>query len=321
MVKLVVLGAGNHSRRNHLPALARYAAAHPSEVELAALCDLRREHAARTAREFGFARAYDDLEAMLDREQPDGCIAITPIPVTAAVATRVIGAGVPLLMEKPPGATLGEARALARLCEEQGASVMVSVNRRFDPAVQAARAWWGERRLVYLHARMARVGRVETDFVYGTAIHAVDAMRALAGDVDRFQTHEMCAGAQRWCVVRMRFCSGAYGVLEILPSTGGVAESYALFGDGAEAMAGTGEHDAGTVRCWEGGVLVLEDELAAGAPFCVRNGTYAETTAFIEALRERRAPQPSPVEVLQSVEICARIQEEMDEIRTAEPDT
>ena len=37
MIKLVVLGAGNHSRRNHLPALARYVDEHPGEVELAEL--------------------------------------------------------------------------------------------------------------------------------------------------------------------------------------------------------------------------------------------------------------------------------------------
>ena len=105
----------------------------------------------------------------------------------------------------------------------------------------------------------------------------------------------------------------------MLPSSGSVAEFYALFGDGAQAIAGTGEHDTGTVRCWVGGALELESEPAAGAPFHVRNGTYAETVAFVEALREGRALHPSPREVLQSVEICAQIQEGTDEIRTTEP--
>ena len=45
MLKIVVLGAGSHSQINHLPALARYHSLHPGEIELAALCDLRADHA------------------------------------------------------------------------------------------------------------------------------------------------------------------------------------------------------------------------------------------------------------------------------------
>jgi hypothetical protein len=40
----------------------------------------------------------------------------------------------------------------------------------------------------------------------------------------------------------------------------------------------------------------------------VRNGAYAETTAFVEALQHSAALHPSPAEVLQSVELCERIQ-------------
>jgi predicted dehydrogenase len=307
MIKLVVLGAGNHSRRNHLPALAKYVAEHPGEVALVALCDLRREHATAMAKQFGFARVYVDLNEMLAREQPDGCLAITPIPVTTEIATAVVEAQVPLLMEKPPGATVEEARSVVRLCEERGARVMVSVNRRFDPAVMALRTWWGERKLDYLHARMARVGRREPEFIYGTAIHAVDAVRAIAGDVASYEAKVIESRAARWYAVQLRFASGARGVLEIMPTAGHLAESYALFGDGAHAAAGTGEHDSGSLRCWQGGALALERKPAAGAPPYVRNGTYAEMAAFITALRERRAPHPSPREVLQSVEICAQI--------------
>jgi len=57
MLKIVLLGAGSHSQENHLPALARYVAEHPGEVELAGLCDLRREHAEMMAHHYGFARS------------------------------------------------------------------------------------------------------------------------------------------------------------------------------------------------------------------------------------------------------------------------
>jgi myo-inositol 2-dehydrogenase/D-chiro-inositol 1-dehydrogenase len=310
VLKIVLLGAGDHSQRNHLPALARYAARHPGEVTLAGLCDLRHEHAQAMAERYGFARAYADLEEMLDAVKPDGCIAVTPIPATARVAAQVIRAGVPLLMEKPPGATVDEACAIAGLAERTGTRVMVSMNRRFDPALRAALAWRGDRLLAYLHARIARVDRREATFMQGAAIHPLDAMRAVAGDVrdcaaDVRQVDGVC-----WFAVRLRFACGALGVLEVLPTAGSMAESYEIFGAGFRVLVGVGEADSGTVRCWDRGRLVIEDEPARGEPGYVRNGTYDETVAFLSALKEGRALHPSPSEVLQSVELCHRIAQE-----------
>ena len=308
MLKLVLLGAGNHSQRNHLPALARYVARHPGEVELAALCDLRSGHAETMAERFGFARVYTDLDAMLRAEQPDGCVAITPIPVTAEIAARVIHAGVPLLMEKPPGATVDEARGIVELVEGTKARVMVSVNRRFDPALRAALAWWGDRPIEYVHGRIVRVNRREPDFAYGTAIHPIDAMRAIAGDIREYGIDVRDVGGVRWYIVRLVFECGAHGILEVLPSAGCSSESYELFGNRARARAGVGERDSGEVHCWEDGVLVLQDEPSRGLPDFCRNGTYDEMAEFIAALRENRTPHPSPAQVLQSVELCHSIQ-------------
>jgi predicted dehydrogenase len=308
MIKLVLLGAGSHSQGNHLPALARYVARHPGEVELAGLCDLRREHAEAMAKQYGFARVYADLDVMLRAEQPNGCVAITPIPVTAEIAARVIQSGVPLLMEKPPGATVDEARQIAELVEETEARVMVSVNRRFDPALRAALAWWGDRPVEYVHGRIVRVNRREPEFIYGTAIHPIDAMRAIAGDIREHGVDVRDVDGVRWYIVCFVFECGAHGVLEVLPNAGCSSESYELFGSRARARAGVGERDSGEVHCWEDGALVLQGEPSRGLPDFCRNGTYDEMAEFIAALQENRAPYPSPAQVLQSVEVCHAIQ-------------
>ena len=311
MSKLVLLGAGNHSQGNHLPALARYVSQHPGEVELAGLCDLRREHAQEMAARYGFARVYVDLQEMLRVEQPDGCIAVTPIPVTAQIAEQVIRAGVPLLMEKPPGATVDEARGIADLVRETGARVMVSMNRRFDPALRAALAWWGDRPVEYLRGTIVRIDRREAEFTYGTAIHPLDTIREIAGDVCGYSANVRQVDGVRWFVVQMAFEGGLLGVLEVLPTAGSMAESYEMFGAGIRSLVRVGGPDSGEVRCWEGGRLAVEEEPARGMPAYVRNGAYDETTEFISALRENRAPRPSPAEVLQSVELCHRIGQEI----------
>ena len=308
MLKLVVLGAGNHSQGNHLPSLAHYVAGHPGQVELAALCDLRHEHAREMAARYGFSRVYVDLDEMLRVERPDGCIAVTPIPVTAEIATRVIRAGVPLLMEKPPGATAQEARQIVQLVIETGAQVMVSMNRRFDPALRVALEWWGDRPIHYVRATIVRVDRREPEFMYGTAIHPLDAMREIGGDVGGYTVDEREVDGVRWTIVWFSFECGAVGALDVLPTAGSMAESYELFGAGCRALVQVGGPDTGEVRCWEGGELVVEDEPARGEPEYVRNGAYGETVAFIRAREKGSALRPSPAQVLQSVELCERIQ-------------
>jgi predicted dehydrogenase len=310
MLKIVVIGAGNHSQRNHLSSLAHYVDAHPGEIALAALCDLRRDHAVMMAKRYGFARAYADLDEMLDCEKPDGCVAITPIPVTVQVASRVIRAGVPLLMEKPPGATVEEARSVVDLVEAAGVPVMVSMNRRFDPALSAAMAWKEARPIAYVRGTIVRHKRQEPEFMTGTAIHPLDAMRAIAGDVREFEADSRNVNGVRWYVVRLAFVSGAMGVLEVLPDAGTQAESYEIFGDGYRLLVQMGEVDAGRVCCWEDGQLVRTRGLAQGEPDFVRNGAFGETMSFILALEQGRTLHPSPAQVLQSVELCHAIEEQ-----------
>ena len=304
MLRIVVVGAGAHSRGQHLPSLSRFVEEHPGQIELAALCDLDAERASLAGRQFGFGRIYEDLSEMLRVESPSGCIAVTPIPVTAQVAKQVIEAGVPLCMEKPPGATPEEARVVAELVQATGAHVMVSVNRRFDPALTAAMAWWGDHPMTYVSGCLARVDRREDFFVTGTAIHAVDALRAIAGDVSDFTVEGRTVDGVRWFFLREGFANGAVGSLDVMPSAGQNIERYEISGPGRRAVISSGYLDAGDVTCWEGGVLALQSRPADGMPDYVRAGSYAETCAFIDALRTGRAPGPTPMAVLQSLEIC-----------------
>jgi predicted dehydrogenase len=308
MLKIVIVGAGSHSQGNHLPSLARYARERPGQIELAGLCDLRHEHAIEMAAQYGFALAYVDLDEMLREVRPDGCVAVTPIPVTREIATRVIQAGVPLLMEKPPGATAAEARKIVELVRQTQAQVMVSMNRRFDPALRAVLEWWGDRPLHYVRGTIVRVDRREPEFFYGTAIHPLDTLREIAGDVSEFSVDERQDGEVRWYVVRIVFERGAAGVLEVLPTAGSMGEFYELFGPGCRALVRAGGPDTGEVRCWEGGQLVVDENPTLGEPTYVRNGSYAETSAFIESLEGSRPLHPTPAEVLQSVELCELVE-------------
>lgn len=310
-LRVAVLGAGDHSQRNHLPALLEYASQHPGKVVLAALCDLRFEHAASLAKQYGFARVYANLDEMLAVECLDACIAVTPVDQTARLAARILEAGIPLLMEKPPGATLEEARQLSELAKASGLPVMVSFNRRFDPAIQVGLDWKADRPILYLRAVMARHARREPDFILGTAVHAVDALRYLGGEASLGEVRSRHVDGAAWAVVSFEFESGAAGSLEILPTAGVVAEQYEVFGPGYRLIIQVGGIDGGKALAWENGDLVLDVHPAQGQPDFVLNGTLAETSAFLDALLEDRPVQPTPQQTRPSVELCHAIYKEI----------
>ena len=307
-LKIAQLGVGSHSQINHLPSAARYVELHAGEIELVGLCDLREQEARTAAEEYGFARVYTDLGEMLDIEKPDGCIAITPLEATLPIATQIIRTGTPLLMEKPPGVDLSETRQIVDLVEGTGSRVMVSVNRRFDLALQKALAWRGDKPLEYLRTTMIRHRRVEPSFMTGTAIHAVDAMRHIAGDVRDYTVDvRMVAGAW-WYVAQFEFAAGTHGTLEVLTTGGRKGEHYELFGPDYSVSAGVADFDTGGMKAWEKGNLVVDEIIAPALPNFVRNGAYGELVEFIASLREDRAPRPTPADVLQTVEICDALQ-------------
>ena len=198
MIRIGVIGGGAHSRSTHLPALAAYATRHPAELQLAAFCDLRPDVRDMAARTYGFARCFDSVEALLAADAMDGCVAVTPVPVTAVIAGKVLAAGVWLLMEKPPGATVEEATALCALAGRMPARAMVSMNRRFDPVVSAACVQMADQPPRYVRATLARVRRREPTFVTDTGIHALDTLRKLAGDVRNFAVRTRTVEGTTW---------------------------------------------------------------------------------------------------------------------------
>lgn len=310
-LKIALIGGGGHSRANHLPALEKYVADHPGEIQLSAFCDINPEVAEKVSREYKFDHSYTDVSDMLAAERLDGCIAITPIHITADVARRIISANIPLVIEKPPGATPEEAKEICDLVARAHARVMVSVNRRFDPAITAACEWRGNRPLDYLRTTMLRIKRSEKSFFTGTAIHCLDTMRKIAGNISGHSVDAWQVEGVWWYRVALEFESGTKGLLEVLPSCGTQAEFHEMFGAGYRLLARAGYSDTGEFTAWEDGKMVEQNIPDDDQLSFVRDGTYAETCEFISALKEGRSPYPSPAEVYPTVQLCHQIQQEV----------
>jgi len=183
---------------------------------------------------------------------------------------------------------------------------MVSVNRRFMPFLVRASEWArAQGPLRYVRASMARAARSEPDFVWSTALHAVDALRSLAGEVADSEVRVL-AGAAPWYVLSLTFESGAEGSVEVLPTAGVVEESYELYGDGFRARVVAGSGSQRSLELWRDGALAESDSADERAPEDARNGAYGELAAFVAALRSGARPGPEIHDVLPSARIVFR---------------
>src|SRR5216110_1512564 len=111
MIRLGLIGCGEHSESGHAIPLARYKSAHPSAIELTAVCDLRQERAELFCRQYGFMNAYHDVDEMLARHHLDGCIAVVPLEKISELGIKLLRLGIPCVVEKPLGASLEEGKS------------------------------------------------------------------------------------------------------------------------------------------------------------------------------------------------------------------
>jgi predicted dehydrogenase len=217
------------------------------------------------------------------------------------------------VVEKPLGTSLAEVAFLLDAAKTTGTRNMVSVNRRFMPFLNRALEWAiSIGPLRYVRCTMTRHARKEPEFLWTTAIHAVDALRYIAGEVSgsSVRTMKIDDGAS-WHGIDLRFKSGAYGRIDVLPTTATVEETYELFGENFQATVTSPFGVQRSVRCFQNKKLVLEEIAGNDMPEDVVNGGYAEAEEFIRALSQGDAPRPSIEEVAPSVTLCLMMAKNM----------
>jgi virulence factor len=309
MIRLGLIGCGAHAESGHAIPLARYRAAHSDELVLAAVCDLQIARALAFCKRYGFVAAYRSVDEMLRQENLDGCIAVVPSENISELGIKLLNLGIPCVVEKPLGATLAEARALLDSAAATKTPNMVSVNRRFMPSLNRAIAWVRNAgTLRYVHCTLARHARQESEFLWATAVHAVDTLRHIAGQVLTFDLRTLRApsGATAWYALDLKFESGVSGRIDVLPTAGMVEETYELFGDGFRASVTCPFGPQLGWRRFRDGRLIEAENVPAETPEDIVNGCYEETAAFIEGL-SGGTPKPSIAEVFPSVELCFEI--------------
>ena len=186
-----MVGAGAFGR-NHLRVYRELESLYPGELELAALIE---PDAARRA-EFedlyqipGFASVD---EALQTRSKQDAAVPFTAASVCsptihhAAVAERLLEAGVDVLIEKPFAASLAEADRVLALAERKQRIVQIGHLERFNPAVTAAAQRVTRPMFFEAHRLSIFTPRsLDVDVVLDLMIHDLDVVLSLTNSAVR----------------------------------------------------------------------------------------------------------------------------------------
>lgn len=323
--KICLIGCGRHAAQVHGPSLRHYAAT-TARTRLAAVCDLDRTRAEAFAREFGFGRAYSDVDEMILKEQPDAVSVVLPPQGVAAVCRTLLERGIPLLIEKPPALTAEGLRELIGWAETGGAVTQVAFNRRYTPLFVDAHRLLEEQAppetVSQIDYDMIRWDRRDPDFST-TAIHALDAVLFLARSpysrvrIDYQERPERGQGVANIDLTGV--CrSGTRVRISFQPVAGVVLERVAVHAVNQSLLMEIPLWSAGgRLRHWKNDVLVAQrsgDEEGTGSQLFEWSGFAAENRAFFDAVRTGRRPSPCLKEAEQPVVLMEAIRNRVREV-------
>jgi predicted dehydrogenase len=128
--------------------------AHP-DAELVAVCDIIKERADKAAETYG-VKAFYSIQEMLDSGITLDACSMTTAGIENGgdhyqATMELLGAGIPVLGEKPISNELDKAKEMVALAKEKNLRYAINLNHRFTPAALRAKEWATTGRLGTLH--------------------------------------------------------------------------------------------------------------------------------------------------------------------------
>jgi predicted dehydrogenase len=173
-IRVAVIGAGSFGR-HHVRAIKQL-----QQDNLIAIVDVQLERAQQLANEYG-SRAFTTTEEVLPGI--DAAIVTTPTVTHEEIATKLLQAGVDVLVEKPIASSSEAGQRLARLAEQHGRILQVGHLERFNPAVLALERALTTPLFFEVHRLSTFTPRsLDIDVVLDLMIHDLDIVLNFARD-------------------------------------------------------------------------------------------------------------------------------------------
>ncbi|MGD9519736.1 MAG: Gfo/Idh/MocA family protein [Armatimonadota bacterium] len=313
-VRVALIGAGGMANSVHYPSLAEF-----DDVELVGLCDLVEDKLQATADKFGIERRYTDYRKMVEETGPQAVYVLMPPHQLFDIVVWLLKRKLHVFIEKPPGVSREQTRQMAHWAEEMGCLTMVAFNRRFIPVLRYCRDKV-RKEGGYIHQCVAtfykdhRTGGPyydgAVDILTSDAIHAVDALRFMAG-VEPVKVASSVRALGRHFEtsfnVLIEFENGCVGVLLSNWMTGGRVHTFEMHGFGISAFC-----DADTQAFFhkdnELNVEVISATDAAGSEARHKSyGFFGENRHFIDCIKANQEPETCFTDAVKTMDLVEAI--------------
>ncbi|MGV3762213.1 Gfo/Idh/MocA family protein [Parapedobacter sp.] len=184
---IVVIGAGGIVEEAHLPAYRK------AGWPVLGIYDIQVEKAARLAAAFELKEVYDSMQELIDRVPS---YAVFDIAVPASKLADILDQlphGAHVMMQKPMGETLSDAKKIIEICERKQFTASVNFQMKLIPSIIAAKHLIGQGAIGQLHDMEIRMNIHHPwelwDFLFGLprmemlyhSIHYMDMIKYFLG--------------------------------------------------------------------------------------------------------------------------------------------
>lgn len=307
-VRLALIGAGGMANGVHYPSLAEM-----EDVEMAALCDVVEDKLNATADKFGIEKRYTDYRKMIDEVAPDAVYVLMPPHHLFDIVVHVLNQKLHCYIEKPPGVMSEQTRQMANLAEEQGVIGMCAFNRRYMPImrlckekVQASGAINQVVSTFYKQHDAGPYYNGAIDILSCDAVHAVDALRFMGGDVVDCVSSVRNLGKKfdTSFTALVEFESGAIGVLMANWQTGGRVHTFEMHSHGASAFINPDDKAILNLNNELSAEIITTQEAAGGRTENYHYyGFFGENRHFIDCVKSGKQPETSFADAVKTMEL------------------
>ncbi|WP_421280430.1 Gfo/Idh/MocA family protein [Aeromonas taiwanensis] len=174
-MRIALIGLGDIAQKAYLPLLAS------DERVTPLLCTRNPSVLGKLARQYRIPGCFTEVDALL-ASRPDAVMIHAATAVHFALARQCLAAGIPTFVDKPLCFEFAEVEALANLALSKACPLFVGFNRRYLPALTAARS----QPLTEIHWQKHRhdlPGRPRS-FLFDDFIHVLDSLCFYGGVPD-----------------------------------------------------------------------------------------------------------------------------------------
>ncbi len=312
-VKLALVGAGGMANSVHYPSLAVF-----DDVEIVGLCDLVPDKLQATAEKFKIEKTYSDYKTMIEETAPDGVYVLMPPHHLFDIAHHVLSNGINLFLEKPPGVTADQTRHLAHTAETNGCVSLVGFNRRYIPLMQQCKNMVLDHGGPVIQAMSSFYkwhaagpyynGAI--DILSCDAVHAVDTLRYIGGDVAKVvgdvSNQGLHFGTRFNALVE--FEGGGSGILMTNWRVGGRIHQFEMHGEGISAYVNPNTRAEVYVDGADKPKRITAQKAAGGSDENrVYYGFEGENRAFVDAIKTGQQPETCLPDAVKTMELVDRI--------------